>query len=86
MHVIHYHNEHAYGNPGECEIYGPYPDLDAAKAGLVKLAEAMDDPLFKIDSEGTYAGFGYEDLEAEGRDEDLSSEVWAEIVELTPPG
>lgn len=91
MFVIHYHNAHAYSNPGLCEIYGPFPNLDAAKQHLAKLVESMGDPLFKIDpnpyainNDGTYAGYHYEDLINVDRDEDLASEIWAEVVRLIP--
>lgn len=93
MFIVHYHNEHAYSNPGCCEIYGPLPDIDTAKSYLAKLVESVDDPLFKIDPDphaeatrdGTYAGYCYETLEENNRNTDLCSEVWAEIVRLTPP-
>ncbi len=91
MYVIQYYNAHLYYNAGECVIFGPLPDLDAAKARLTKLVENKGDPLFKIDPDpdavnnGTYAGYSPEDLAAADRDEDLASEIWAEIVELTPP-
>ncbi len=92
MYVIHSHNEYAFNNPGDCAIYGPYPDLDAAKAGLARLVVLVNDPLFKIDpdpeatdNDGTYAGFYYDDLDKAERNEDIAAEVWAHIVELTAP-
>ena len=92
MFVIHYHNDHVFDNPGCCSIIGPYPTMDKAKTGLAGLVAEINDPLFKIDpdqdavdNDGTYAGFAYDDLIDAGRDEDMASEIWAEIVELAPP-
>lgn len=90
MYVIIYHNAHAFDNACESEIIGPFSSLPDAKARLVRLVANMGDEQFKLDpdpeteQDGTYAGYFYEDLEREGRSEDLASEIWAEIVKLTP--
>jgi len=90
MFVIHYHNEHAFDNPGQCEIIGPYSTLDAAKFDLAKLVGLADDEHFKVDpnedaedNDGTYAGYDADELIEAERDEDLACKIWAEITELT---
>ncbi len=89
MYVVHYHNEHAFDNPGECAVYGPYETRDEAKAGLARLAATVD-PCFQVDpnndpnAKGTYAGFDDAKLEAADRDVEIAAEIWAEVVELTP--
>jgi hypothetical protein len=86
MFVVHYHNEHAFDNPGDCAIYGPYETLEQAKSRLALLVGTYGDPLFRIDpdpeatdSDGTYAGYYYKELLKADRDEDLACEVWAFI-------
>lgn len=85
MYVIYYHNKREYDNPSECEIYGPLADLFWAKAYLVKLVEAADDELFKINADGTYASYDKDDLIGAGREIDPATEIWAEVVRLTSP-
>jgi hypothetical protein len=92
MYVVLYHNEHAmYTTACDAAIIGPYPDMVAAKARLRKIVVDEGDELFKLnpnpdgDNDDTYAGYNDEELIAAGRDEDLASEIWAEIVELLPP-
>src|SRR4051812_32911431 len=92
MWVLVYHNEHiGFDTAGDHGVFGPYATFADAQKDLQKLVESMDDPLFKIDpdpefecSHGDYAGYFYEDLVKDDRDEDLASEIWAEIIEVLP--
>ncbi len=85
MFAIHYFNSNTYMNLSRCEIYGPYENMDAAKKGLMKLCESIDDDLFKIDGTGTHARYDYDDLLERERDLELRYQVWAEIIRLTSP-
>ena len=90
MFAVQYHNAHA---ASEDTLYGPFETLDAAKAKLAALVAAENDPQFRDrttelnEEHGClatlgFAGFDPSELAGAGRDEELASEVWAEVHPL----
>ena len=83
QYILVIHNGHApTSNASENAYFGPF-DQEIAKAKLQEHVTNMGDDLYKIDESGKYAGYDYEDLLKANRDEDLASEVWAEISPLS---
>lgn len=75
-----------YNDAYECltsvAVFGPYQDKTTAKAALALHVEKMDDKQYKLSEDGLEAGFDYEELQAVGRNEELASEIYAEILPL----
>jgi hypothetical protein len=87
QYIVHVHNEHSNSpNASDSWFFGPFT-LEEARAKLASHVANMNDQLYRISTHNSkigndYAGFDWELLQEAGRDEDLGSEVWAEIVAL----
>jgi hypothetical protein len=82
-HVVVFHHEHLYHNACQEAIHGPYTEREAQEV-LAGIVVTMKDTEFKLSDDGEYAGYSFDDLVTAKRDTDLCSEIWAEIVPLTP--